>query len=410
MSNSKNHAKKLSGRSSSVRRRKNASRRKRRGTFLSNLSFSFKALCVLIVIFAVIAALPNPPAKAPVVAEAAGDAYAAADVMRPESAPSVEVLAPESPQGGAAVTEDRNYLAQYRPTFSPLSGGYNPASLLPNQQRPTRTPITVTPTPVPRTPEPTVEPTATPPQGPTMQPAMDSPLKNVIAWEVLDGIPQTDQPLGLRENERVDDSYFNDTIFIGDSVTQKLQQYVTNRRKNGESTLLGNARFIAIQSLGTHTALAAISDGSLHPTIMGIKMTLEDALVQLEAKKVYIMLGMNDVAVSGMDTSISNMMKLLKRIQNSSPNIEIFVQSATPRLSGSQPTTEQLFDYDVRVYEEILKLDDPRIHFVDVAYVMRDDSGKLYESYCSDKDGMALHFTNAGCEQWVEYLYTHADT
>ena len=226
-------------------------------------------------------------------------------------------------------------------------------------------------------------------------------------WEVLNGIPQTRNPLGLPECEPVDDSYFDGTVFIGDSVTLKLQQYVTGKRKSNPS-LLGGARFLAIGSLGTHSALENISEESLHPSIKGKKMTLEDALVALKAKKAYIMLGVNDVYFCGMETSIDNMFEFISRIRAKLPDIEIFIESATPRYGDGNPTTQMLFEYDLRLYEEILKLDDPKLHFVDVAYVMRDKNGKLYKSYCSDIPSMGLHFTDLACEKWIEYLYTHA--
>ena len=229
----------------------------------------------------------------------------------------------------------------------------------------------------------------------------------ITCWQVLDGIPQTDQPLGLTECAQVEDSYFDGAVFVGDSVTMKLQQFVIESRKT-YPTLLGDARFLTAGSLGVYNLLADIGKGSLHPNIGGQKMTLENALAELGAKKVYIMLGMNDVSHVGQDTSIANMNILLNNILARLPDIEIFIQSATPRYSGEKPTTQTLFEYDIRLYEEILKRDDPRVHFVDVAYVMRDEEGKLYESYCSDKEGMAMHFTNKACREWIRYLYTHA--
>ena len=38
---------------------------------------------------------------------------------------------------------------------------------------------------------------------------------------------------------------------------------------------------------------------------------------------------------------------------------------------------------------------------------MRDEEGKLYESYCSDKTDLAMHFTDVACQEWIRYLYTH---
>ena len=36
-----------------------------------------------------------------------------------------------------------------------------------------------------------------------------------------------------------------------------------------------------------------------------------------------------------------------------------------------------------------------------------DENGYLRQDYCSDADGMGIHFTNAGCAAWVDYLFTH---
>ena len=237
----------------------------------------------------------------------------------------------------------------------------------------------------------------------------DAPLPTMVpTYEMRTNYPNTIDPLGLPESGRVDDSYFDDALFVGDSVTLKLRQYALNARKNGEPTLLGQANFLAAQSFSARNALREVSETSIHPVIGGVKMTLEEAVAISGAKKLYIMLGMNDVGVVGAEKSVQNMLELLRRIQEKNPGIRIFVESATPRLSGTEPTTGQLFEYDVKLYDAILALNDPNICYVDVAYVMRDEQGKLRAEFCGDPGGMAIHFTNEGCRQWIDYLYTHA--
>lgn len=227
-------------------------------------------------------------------------------------------------------------------------------------------------------------------------------------FQVLDNLANTAQPLGVPECARVSDSYFDDALFVGDSVTLKLQKYVLYARQHSDPNLLGQARFLAAQSFSARNALMQISDTSIHPVIGGVKMTLEDAIAQLAPKKLYLMLGMNDVGVSGADGALANMGNLLARIKQKNPDLQIFVESATPRLAGSHPTTRQLFGFDLLLYEAILTLNDPSIHFIDVAYAMRDEQGLLIREYCDDPNGMAIHFTNEGCRHWIDFLYTHA--
>lgn len=226
------------------------------------------------------------------------------------------------------------------------------------------------------------------------------------AYAVLDGVPQTDRPLGLGEGEAVADDWFDGAVFVGDSVSLKLRNYVTKARKKSPE-LLGDARFLTIGSFAARLALQEVGPNSYHPRVNGVKMRVEDALVELGATKVYIMLGMNDIGITGVDGGVRDMMELIGRIREKSPEIEIYVQSATPRLRGGPPTTRQLFEYDLALYEAVCEADDPRLHFVDVAYVMRDENGKLPRDYCSDPDDLALHFTDAACRAWLDYLYTH---
>ena len=255
----------------------------------------------------------------------------------------------------------------------------------------------------------TALPTAPPTMEPTAEPTAEPlPAARMSAeYQLLEGIPNTDRALGLPEGARVDDSYFNDAVFVGDSVSEKLKYFVASERKGENPTLLGNAVFLTAPSFSARNALKDVTESSLHPTYQGQKMKVEDIVALSGMKKVYIMLGLNDVGISGVDRSVENMIALLEAIKAKSPDVQIFVQSATPRLSGSNPTTAELFQFDLKLYDYCLQMQDQGIYYVDVAYIMRDASGKLYQEYCSDADSMALHFNNTACRKWVEYLYTH---
>lgn len=264
--------------------------------------------------------------------------------------------------------------------------------------------VTQAPTAIP-TPTPTPEPTATP--EPTLSPDEIFELSYPAKYKIISGTMQTNHALGLPEGPKVDDSFFKDTCFVGDSVTLGLRNYVMEMRKKGYPNLLSNASFLCTGSFGVHDALAKVTKDSLHPTYKGKKMTVEEALSKRKIKKVYIMLGMNDVAGVGPAKTVSNMGQFIQRIQEKNPGIQIFIQSATPRMHGLEPGTGTLFKYDIQLYEALLKAKLENVYFVDIAYVMRDDSGRLRGSYCSDPDGKAMHFNGEACKVWIEYLYTH---
>ena len=215
--------------------------------------------------------------------------------------------------------------------------------------------------------------------------------------------------LGLPGNLRVEDSFFNDTVFVGDSVTRKLELYVRNQRKKNP-VLLGDARFFSIPSLGSGNLQKPVSRKSAHPKLNGQKMLLEDAVVACKAKKLYIMLGMNDIAIYGIQGSVDNMMTLIGKVRERTPGVEIYVESVTPRVRGKDQKTlnnANIERYNRLLCETIEKSGLPNLWFVDVASVLRGEDGTLPRKYCSDPGVQGIHFTDAACEIWLDYLYTH---
>ncbi len=206
------------------------------------------------------------------------------------------------------------------------------------------------------------------------------------------------------ESAPVDGSYFDDAVFIGDSVSLKLAYYEAAVNK------LGGAQFLTAGSLGSGNALWAVSSKSVHPTYQGVKMRLEDSVPLTGAKKLYIMLGMNDIAVYGINGAVNNMVTLIEGILANVPDMEVFIQSMTPiGVNSNVASKNGLNNTNIRRYNEALlaMAQAKGWHFVDVASVMYDSNGYLREDYCSDNYDMALHFSNAGCEAWIAYLKTH---
>ena len=215
--------------------------------------------------------------------------------------------------------------------------------------------------------------------------------------------------LGLPKGSRAKDSFFNGTLFVGDSVTLKLERYVRAARKKNPS-LLGKAKFFCAGSLGSGNLQEKVSAKSNHPSLKGKKMLLEDAVKASKAKRVYIMLGMNDIAVYGIQGSVDNMMSLIRKVRKKSPNVEIYVQSATPRLKGKDQkklNNANLEKYDQQLCQAVKDYGKPGVYFVDVASALRADDGTLPKAYCSDPEGQGIHFTDEACEIWIDYLYTH---
>lgn len=198
--------------------------------------------------------------------------------------------------------------------------------------------------------------------------------------------------------KEVDASWFDDAVFVGDSVTLKLSYYA----ENGS---LGKAEFLCAGSLGYGAALQDIdAEGNVHPTYEGEKYTVDDGIQMLGAKKAFIMFGMNDIGLYGIDESIKNMKTLTAKIVEKSPDVEIYIQSVTPMLEDMQ--LSDLNNKAIAEFNEKLKAEAEKLgyKYLDVASVMKDEKGNLIPEYCSDPDAMGIHFSDEGCKAWVDYL------
>lgn len=202
----------------------------------------------------------------------------------------------------------------------------------------------------------------------------------------------------------VSSSYFDDAVFIGDSISLGLTYY------EAANDRLGNAQFLTAGSLSARNAQWEVSDASVHPRYNGVKMKLEKSVPLTKAKKIYIMLGMNDIA-SGVENSYNNFKTLCENIHKAAPYAMFYVESVTPRVNqGSGGNTGALNNRNITLYNNKLSnlCREKGWYFINVAEVMFDSAGYLKREYCSDPNGMGMHFMPAGCSAWVDYLYRHA--
>ncbi len=200
-------------------------------------------------------------------------------------------------------------------------------------------------------------------------------------------------------SEPVDPSWFDDAVFIGDSVTLKLSYYCDDHDD------LGNAQFLCAGSLGYNNAQWDYDKpDNVHPVYNGTKYLVDDGAAAIGAKKIFIMLGMNDIGLYGVDGAVDGMKIITERIEKACPDAVIYIQSVTPMLEGSQLT--DLNNTTIAEFNEKVKpiCQERGYKYLDVASAMDDGSGNLVYEYCGDPDAMGLHFSDEGCKVWADYL------
>ena len=198
------------------------------------------------------------------------------------------------------------------------------------------------------------------------------------------------------------ENFFDDAVFVGDSVTLGLRNYVSSERNEGNDCL-GSARFLTAGSMGYSNAIMEIGEeDAIHPLYEGEEVYIEDGLSRMNAKKVFIMLGTNDFCIYSTETGMKNVETLINRIISKNPDIGIYIQSVTPTLYDRGSFNNENID----IFNEALQslCSENGWNYVDVASVMKDESGSFIAQYCSDPEDQGIHMAYEGCEKWISYL------
>ncbi|MGN0550221.1 MAG: GDSL-type esterase/lipase family protein [Acutalibacteraceae bacterium] len=231
-------------------------------------------------------------------------------------------------------------------------------------------------------------------QKPTQASQQTETHKATEATTTTEAVIQT-EPVGTSDSK-----VFDNAVIVGDSITLKLDYYC-----QANETPLKNSVFLPSGSLGWTNAQWDIdNEAAVHPTYKGSTVLVENCAEITGAKYVIIMLGMNDIGLYGIDDSISSAKSLIEKIKANSPEVKIYVESVTPILAGMQ--RENLNNENVRAFNEKLSdlTKELNVEYLDLYPLFADENGNLRDEYCGDPQAMGIHFTDAACELWADYL------
>lgn len=190
----------------------------------------------------------------------------------------------------------------------------------------------------------------------------------------------------------VEESYFDDAVFIGDSRTVGLYDYAG----------LDNATFYASSGL-TIYKLFEDPDGRYKDG--NWKENIGTALSEKKFAKVYLMIGINEMGTGDVDYFIEHYEEAVAKIKELQPDAVIYLQSilrvtAERSAKGDYINNEGI---DAR-NERIAELADNRtVFYLDINSVVCDETGGLNPEYTFD----GVHLYAQYIHIWKEYLMSH---
>lgn len=214
---------------------------------------------------------------------------------------------------------------------------------------------------------------------------MDSQTQDHAASEETEG---TEAPQFVT----VDESYFDDALFIGDSRTVGLYEY---------AGLEERADFFCKTSLTIWTVL----EKPIVKNEEGKSITVEEALQEKRYGKIYLMLGINELGRGNTELFMEQYKKVVERIRELQPDAVLFVEGIM-RVAGEKSSTDPIFN-NANINERnenIARLANNKdIFYIDVNEAVCDEFGDLVAEYTFDQ----IHLKAAYYELWKQFLLEH---
>lgn len=194
----------------------------------------------------------------------------------------------------------------------------------------------------------------------------------------------------LAVREKVEDDFFDDAVFFGNSLVNGLELY--GQMGSGDFCAATSASVISV----TSTLNATLKNGGAG--------TLLDKMLEKQYGKIYILLGINEIGFNT-DYFAQVYSDMLVRIKDAQPDAKIYIMSLTPVTkaksdAGAPFTMDRIREYNAALYQLAV---DHECYYVDLVEALADSTGYLPAADSTD----GVHFVVSKYPVWADYLRTH---
>lgn len=205
--------------------------------------------------------------------------------------------------------------------------------------------------------------------------------------EETDALPE---PEAGGESISVEESYFADAAFVGDSRTEGFQLY---------SGLTEGTYFCAVGA-----TVQTVMDKATQEGPSGAE-TILDALSRGSYGKIYVMLGINELGWYRTEEFTEQYAKVIARIREDHPGTAIVIESLPPVSAKQDAKRSYVKNERIVLFNGLLEdlAAAEGCTFLDVASAVMDENGTLPTELTTD----GVHLNTAGCKKWLEYLREH---
>lgn len=220
-------------------------------------------------------------------------------------------------------------------------------------------------------------------------------LQSASEEQGKDNIPEAVVDTAEKEKEftTVDDSYFDDALFIGDSRMVGLSQYC--------EAIDSRATFFAQKSL----TIFDIRNKEWIEDENGNKMSIATALAGKHYKKIYLMVGINELGTGDEERFREVYSQVIQGLKYLQPDATIFISSIM-HVSEEKNNTDALYNNtNINIRNDAIKglADNRKVFYLDINEAVDDENGNLK----AETTGDGVHLKGACYEPWHQYLLEH---
>ncbi len=202
---------------------------------------------------------------------------------------------------------------------------------------------------------------------------------------------QSAKMLSLPENGKVDMSYFNDAVFMGDSLSQGFVEAYQ---------IFPNSYSAAYKSMST--------SGFVSQTVAGpdgVQINPIDLMATYSPAKIYILIGVNDLVWMSEDQLAASFTMLFDTLNAKMPNAIKYVMSIPPQTEARSADPRYSVSYINGFNDKLAVIANERnVHYLDLHEIVADSSGYL-RAEIAQPDG--FHITPSGYIEIRDYLISH---
>jgi len=196
---------------------------------------------------------------------------------------------------------------------------------------------------------------------------------------------------GAKSLGPVTESYFDDAVFIGDSRTVGLSMY----------SAFENADYLCDVGMNIYDCLDRDIDfkGNSHTSVRNM-------LATHTYKKVYIILGINDMGIGNSDTFIGQYEEVVSKIREWQPDAVIYVNGILKVSAERNAQGGSINNKDISARNERIKAlaNGYDIVYLDPNEVLCDENGNLRAEWTFD----GVHLYAKDLYHWTDYIKDHA--